>query len=106
MLIGITKLVGGTETLLGTQTAVPGLSVAVGTRLDLRVQATGVSPTTVRARVWAHGTAEPSTWQQSVTDATAGLQEPGGIGVYGYLSGSASTTPIVIRFDDLTATSA
>lgn len=106
VLLGITKVVSGTETLIGTQATVPGLTVAIGTQLDLRVQATGSSPTTVRARVWPHGTAEPSSWQRSVTDSTAGLQEAGSVGVYGYLSGSASVTPVVIRFDDLKATSA
>jgi PKD repeat protein len=104
VLIGISKMVGGTQTLLGTQTVVSGLNVTAGTKVDLRVQALGTSPTTIRARVWAHGSAEPSTWQQSVTDSTAGLQESGGIGVYAYLSGSATVTPIMIRFDDLTAT--
>jgi PKD repeat protein len=105
VLIGITKVVSGTETLITTQTTVPGLTVTTGTKLDLRVQATGASPTTVRARIWLHGTTEPSAWQQSVTDGTAGLQESGSVGVYGYLSGSASVTPVVIRFDDLKATS-
>ncbi|HET9657908.1 MAG TPA: LamG-like jellyroll fold domain-containing protein [Kineosporiaceae bacterium] len=104
VLIGITKVVSGAETLIGTQTTVPGVTVGTGTKLDLRVQATGSSPTTVRARVWPHGTTEPSAWQQSVTDSTAGLQESGSVGVYGYLSGTASVTPVVVRFDDLRAT--
>lgn len=104
MLIGITKVVSGTETLIGTQATVAGITLTTGTKIDLRVQATGGSPTTVRARVWLHGTTEPSTWQRSVTDGTAGLQEAGSVGVHGYLSGSASVTPIVIRFDDLKAT--
>jgi hypothetical protein len=67
VLIGIVRVVNGTETLLATQTTVSGLRYTAGTRLDLRVQATGSSPTTVRSRVWVHGTTEPTAWQQSVT---------------------------------------
>jgi hypothetical protein len=101
VLIGITRVVNGTETLLSTQTTVSDLRYTAGTRLDLRVQATGSSPTTVRARVWVHGTTEPTTWQRSVTDSTAGLQEAGTVGLYAYLSASSTVTPVVFRVDDL-----
>ena len=53
--------------------------------LSVRVQVTGTAPTVVRARVWRTGQAEPTTWQVSATDATAGLQVAGavGVGLYG-----------------------
>jgi hypothetical protein len=53
--------------------------------------------------VWAVGSSEPATWTASVTDTTAGLQAAGSIGLMGYLSGSATNAPLVVRFDDLVA---
>ena len=67
----------------------------------MRVQAFGSSPTTIRARVWLDGGAEPTTWQTSVTDSTAGLQQAGGVGLASYLAGSFSSA--VARWDDLVA---
>ena len=54
-------------------------------------------------RVWVAGSAEPTTWLRSASDSTAGLQGQGAVGFYTYLSGSATTTPTVVRFDDLEA---
>ena len=48
------------------------------------------------------GTVEPATWTVSTTDATAGYQVAGSVGVFGYLS-KGSTAPVVIRFDDVRA---
>ena len=48
------------------------------------------------------GTTEPSGWQQTITDSTAGLQEAGSIGFVAFTSGSA-TAPVVVRYDDLGA---
>ncbi|MFD3443753.1 PKD domain-containing protein [Microbacteriaceae bacterium 4G12] len=80
--------------------ALPGVRFAAGERMQIRVQATGVSPTTVRAKVWPLGAAEPDAWQVSATDATAGLQQAGSIGLRSYLSGSAGS-PIAFTFDGL-----
>ena len=60
-------------------------------------QVFGTSPTTVRAKVWPASGSEPSAWQQSVTDSTAGLQEAGSIALTTYLTGSATNGPIVGR---------
>jgi hypothetical protein len=73
-------------------------------RFDLRVQAVGTNPTTVRARVWEHGTPEPTTWQRSTTDADGALQQPGGVGFYSYLSSSASNGPIVTSIHEYRVT--
>ncbi|NTW42550.1 MAG: PKD domain-containing protein, partial [Cellulomonadaceae bacterium] len=82
-----------TTTLAGTYTP--------GERLEVRLEVTGVSPTTVRAKVWRAGTAEPTTWTVSGTDATAALQAPGSVGLVSYLSGSATNAPMTVSFDDL-----
>jgi hypothetical protein len=55
--------------------------------------------------VWADGTAEPAVPTVSRTDTTASLQAPGGAGVLGYLSGTA-TAPVTVRIDDLVVTPA
>ena len=80
--------------------AVSGLTYAAGQQLNLRVQAVGASPTTLRAKVWAATQAEPTAWQASVTDSTAGLQSAGAVGMRVYLSASASATPATVRFDN------
>lgn len=93
----------GPETSLQGEVAVTGLTYAVGDRLNVRLQVTGTSPTTIRARVWKVGTTEPTTWQRSVTDNTAGFQANGSIGITLYLSSSATNAPIVVTVDDLVA---
>ena len=81
---------GATTTTL-SQVNVPGLTyTAAPQQLLLRLQVTGTSPTTVRAKVWLAGTAEPAAWLLTSTDSTAGLQAPGGVGV-------KATTPAELR---------
>lgn len=94
------RAVAGAETNLQTQ-AVSGLTVTPGQLLRMRVQAVGVSPTVLRAKVWAQGSPEPSGWTASVTDSTAALQAAGGIGLRTYLSGSSTNAPVLGLFDDL-----
>ena len=94
----------GSEVALQGEDVVSGLTYAVGDTLDVRLEVSGTSPTTVRAKVWKQGTAEPSTWHRTATDATAAMQAPGDIGVSPYLSSSANNAPITLRLDDLSAT--
>jgi len=96
----IGRIVGGTDTALQAR-VVTGLTVAVGDRLNVKVQALGSSPTTLRAKVWKVGTTEPSTWTASTTDSTAALQVAGSIGLATYLSGSATNAPVIASFDDV-----
>ncbi|MBA3527796.1 MAG: hypothetical protein H0T91_00480 [Propionibacteriaceae bacterium] len=83
---------------------ISGLTHAVGDTLNLRLQVVGASPTTIRAKVWKSGTAEPADWQRSVTDSTAGQQTSGSIGVSAYLSSSATNSPVTLKIDELTVT--
>ena len=94
----------GAETTIASALTIPGLNYAVGDKLAMRLQVTGTGPTTIRAKVWELGTAEPTTWQRTVTDATAALQVPGSIGLTTYLSGSATNAPLTVLVDDLLAT--
>ncbi|MDQ1584187.1 MAG: trimeric autotransporter adhesin [Microbacteriaceae bacterium] len=79
---------------------VSGLTYTAGQQLTMRVQVFGTNPTTVRAKIWRTGQAEPVAWQASVTDSTATLQASGTIGLRAYLSASATITPVTIKFDN------
>ncbi|GAA2729107.1 glycoside hydrolase family 88 protein [Cellulomonas aerilata] len=79
----------------------PGLTYASGDRLVVRVQVTGASPTTVRVRVWKAGAPEPTTWQVTSTDSTAGLQTAGSVGITTYLGSGALPASVVVTVDDV-----
>jgi hypothetical protein len=89
----------GTEAQITPEATVAGLTYTPGMKLTLRVQATGADPTTVRAKVWPSASTEPTAWAASASDGTAGLQTPGGVGILGYVSASATTVPVVLSFD-------
>ncbi|GAA2422051.1 hypothetical protein GCM10010191_37140 [Actinomadura vinacea] len=91
------------ETAVVAEQNVAGLTYAPGQALRLRMQATGTSPTTLRAKVWADGAAEPA-WQLTGTDDTAGMQAAGSVGLRAYLAGNATNAPSVITVDDFRAT--
>jgi len=99
------SVAGNTETPLGTEIRVPGLLVTAGAFIHLRVQVSGANPTTIRMRAWADGSAEPASWQYTVTSSAAGLQVAGAVGVRAYVSGAVTNTPITLSVDDFRATS-
>ncbi|PJJ70957.1 calcineurin-like phosphoesterase family protein [Diaminobutyricimonas aerilata] len=94
----------GGEVVLQSQTTAPGVTFTAGDRLLVRLRVTGTSPTTVQAKVWEAGTAEPTGWLRSVTNSVAALQAPGGVGLTYYLSSSTTNAPVVATVDDLLAT--
>ncbi len=91
---------GGEATLQGP-TVISGVGHTVGDKLNLRLQIIGSSPTTIRAKIWKQGTAEPATWH-TVTDSTSGLQTAGSIGFSSYLSSSANAS-VTLIVDELIA---
>ena len=100
---GTTELhlnVAGSPVVGGT---ISGVTLAPGERLNVAVQANGVSPTLLQAKVWKAGTPEPSEWQYSRSDSTSGLQAAGSIGLNCYLSSSATNAPIEVSFAQLAA---
>ncbi|MCW2811144.1 MAG: hypothetical protein JWP61_1602 [Friedmanniella sp.] len=99
------SVTGGSDVVISSETTATGLSYAPGDLLSVRTQVTGASPTTVRSRVWKAGTTEPTTWLRSVTDATAGIQTSGSVGLGAYLSSSATNAPVTVSFDSLVVTS-
>ncbi len=76
-----------------------GITVAAGETIRLRVEATGVSPTVLRAKVWTVGSAEPATWTASVTDSFAGLQAAGSVGLMSYIGATVTNLPYLTVFD-------
>jgi hypothetical protein len=97
-------VVGNSESPIGSEVLVPGLSSAAGT-IWLRAQVFGTNPTTIRVRAWADGSPEPTTWQYSQTNSNAAVQSAGAVGLRSYLSGSTSNAPLVFRYDDFLVTS-
>ncbi len=93
----------GSKATIQSEVAVAELTYTIGDRMNVRLQVTGSAPTTVRTRVWKVGTTQPTTWQRSVTDATAGLQTAGNIGVSVFLAGSSSSAPLVVMLDNIVA---
>ncbi|MGV9194805.1 metallophosphoesterase [Microbacterium sp. MC2] len=79
-------------------------TATAGTAIHVRMQTEGTSPTTIRARAWLDGTTEPSIWQITTTDNTAALQQPGTLRLTTYLSSSATNGPVIVTYDNLTAT--
>ncbi|MHA7240804.1 PKD domain-containing protein [Arthrobacter sp. TMS1-12-1] len=93
------KTVNTTVTRLGSA-SVP-LAFSMADTYTVRVRVSGTAPTTVQAKVWKVGTAEPAAWQLTSTDSEPALQKAGSVAVETYLSGSATMAPLQVRFDDL-----
>ncbi|MHA7264296.1 PKD domain-containing protein [Arthrobacter sp. TMN-37] len=103
LLLSIDRVSGdGTETTLGSRRAVPDVTVTGGETFNVRTQATGTSPTTLRAKVWKAGEDEPSEWQIETSDSAPGLQITGSVGLTSSLSARAANAPITVRVDEIT----
>lgn len=96
----LVRTVNGAETILKTS-MVGGLTYNPGDQLRVRLQVTGTSPTTLQAKVWKDGAAEPASWQGTTTDATAALQTAGAVGVSSYLSASTTNGPVTFAYNQL-----
>jgi len=98
----LTRVLSGTETTL-VSGPVAGLTASGTDRLRLKLSLSGTNPTTLSAKVWKSGTTEPASPQFTSTDSSAALQSAGGLGVWAYVSGSSTNTPVVLSFDQLAA---
>jgi PKD repeat protein len=100
--LSITRVVSGTETGLGSL-VLPGVTYSPGTSLQVRLDASGSGTTTLAAKAWLTGTPEPAGWQVTASDSTAALQASGAVGVWAYVSGSATTLPVRVNLDQFWA---
>ena len=92
----VTAVVQRNGTSIASQ-PITGLTWSAGSTLHIASEVTGVSPTTIKVKVWLDGTAEPSTWQLQTTDSTAALQTAGSPTVYAYRPSSATgSSPISV----------
>lgn len=98
--LGLSRIVNSAETQL-TSVAVPGLTVAPGDIVRVRLEAEDRSPTRLRAKVWPISAPEPSGWSVTATDSTPVLQGPGSAGLRTYTSSTASS-PATVRVDRFT----
>lgn len=90
------KQVAGTITMLGTETAVSGLTHSVGTWYRLRARAVG---SVLDVKIWQDGADEPTTWNVTVNDTT--FATSGSAGVRSLLStGITTPIPVGIMYDD------
>jgi hypothetical protein len=76
-----------------------GLTFSPGTSVTLRIQVEGANPTTVRAKAWKTGTAEPAAWKVTAT-GTSGPQVPGTLGLRAVNTTTNATT---LAYDNLNA---
>jgi len=100
------RVINGTETDLGPQVTVPGLTFTPNTFIWLAVDVTGVSPSTITVKAWADGSAEPANAQFSANDSVASLQSAGAVGLRAYSSRSVTNSPLTVLFDDYSVMSA
>jgi rhamnogalacturonyl hydrolase YesR len=97
------RVVSGTEVALASVTAP--VTYTPGGVVNVQLQVTGTSPTTLRSMIWLRGTTQPTTSQLTTTDNTSGLQSAGAVALLAYLSGSVTNAPITSSFSAFSATS-
>lgn len=71
----------------------------------VRLQVQSTNPTALRARAWKDGSAEPSTWQVSTTDSTAGIQVAGAPGLRCFIGSQQNPSPVNVDWTSLSVTS-
>lgn len=97
MSIVVDKKVAGVTTVLQT---IPDIRTLLAqTDYWIKLNVSGVSPTTILAKLWRADDAEPG-WLANVDDSEASLQTGGTVGV-GARIGAVSNAPIAFSFDQL-----
>jgi hypothetical protein len=88
--LALSRLIDGVESTLQAATTISGLTFTANKKLWIRARAIGTSPTLLEAKVWEYGTAQPTTWQRSVTNSETDLQAVGGCGLH-FRAGTGNT---------------
>src|SRR3954471_16800269 len=100
--VGASIVVNGAETAVGgPPQTIAGMTYSAGGFVWLHTTMSGISPTVVRVKAWADGTAEPSAWQLTASSSSTAIQNPGGAGVRAYMGAGVSNLPLTVSFDDL-----
>jgi PKD repeat protein len=101
VVISLTRLVAKSEQAM--HSVATDLIYNAGDRYQVRVQAFGTTPTTIRAKIWKDGTTEPTAWRATATDSTASLQAPGGVGIFASLASNSTNAPVTMSFSGIEA---
>jgi PKD repeat protein len=101
--LAVSRFSAGTETTIGSELQVAGLTYVPGTDLKVHAQVSGLAPTTLNARLWPATGTEPLVWQVSRIDSTAALQLAGSVGLRAYMSSTTTNVPISLSFDSFVA---
>lgn len=101
--LSLTKTVNGTSTSLRS-VSLTEPTYQPGDKIRVRLTVTGNGTTTLAARAWRVGTAEPASSQVTATDTTTSLQTAGSFSLIGYLSASATVAPVTFSIDNLLLT--
>ena len=96
--LSIVKVVNGPETQIGNEVNATGVTYAPGQFTTMRFRVTGANPTTLQAKAWPAGTAEPAAWALTVTDSQPELQVAGAPGLRTYLGSGTTNTPVTFSF--------
>ncbi|MET0933770.1 MAG: PKD domain-containing protein [Mycetocola sp.] len=101
--VGVARVVGTTETLVANK-AMTGFTYTAGAVLETRFEVVSIdaTSTTLRAKVWPQGQAEPAAWFVTATDTQAELQNAGQVGVSAYVTSTNTNGPVLVRVDDVT----
>lgn len=91
---GLEKRVGGVQSSLGKVRT--DLTHTAGVGVRWRVRAAG---TTLRMRVWTHGTTEPAAWDLTVTDGSLTSGRSALRAILG--GGNTNTLPVEVSWDDV-----
>ncbi|HKT57719.1 MAG TPA: PKD domain-containing protein, partial [Microbacterium sp.] len=95
--LALLRMNAGVQGTVKATTVVSGLTFAPGTQLNVQLQVTGTSPTTMQMKIWAVGSAYPANWQITGTDTTSGMQVAGSVGLISYLPGNATISPVAVQ---------
>jgi hypothetical protein len=93
------KRVGGVESAILTITDIE--TILTNTSYFLKMQVSGISPTSLSGKIWRDSVTEPG-WQITTSDSEAGLQGDGTIGLSAKVTTPANL-PITVIFDNFEA---
>ena len=96
--VQLKKAVSNVESSVGSEVAVPGLTLVPGGPVGFRLRVVGND---LGFRVWDATGAEPTDWTVTGSDSTAALQGPGSVGLRTYTGTAVSDGPVTVTLDDL-----
>ncbi|MCX7996208.1 MAG: hypothetical protein N2691_00410 [Patescibacteria group bacterium] len=99
--VGLRKIVNGTQTALTTDTTAPNTVFVENVDYLVRTEVIGSNPTTVRIKVWRANLSEPTSWTLSATDNEPVLQNAGSSGIMTYpVNIDSAVFPVQAQFDN------